>query len=65
MGTYDGGQASVDSSSWKLSNGTSKNGEKHPDPAPRMQTESGMKRAVTPDPYASDNGDTKRNFGRQ
>ena len=65
MGTYSGHSAGVDSSNWKLSSGTGKDGEEHPAPAPKVQTEGGMERAVTPDPYKSNNGATVRNFGKQ
>lgn len=65
MGTYDGGQAPVDSSTWKQPT-SGKGGEVHPAPAPmvRDETTGTMKRAVTPDPYANGgNGHTLRNFG--
>ena len=65
MGTYDGGQSPVDSTNWKLSSGTGKDGEEHPAPAPMRQTGGGMKREVTPDPYTQDGSHVTRNFGRR
>lgn len=65
MGTYDGGQAPVDSSTW-VRPSSSKGGEPHPAPAPtRRSEETGLtERAPTPDPYANGgNGHTLRNFG--
>lgn len=64
MGTYDGGQGHVDSSGWKQPVAGFKDGEAQPAPAPQQQTEGGMKRTVTPDPYTDDNPDVMRNFGR-
>lgn len=66
MGTYDGGQAPVDSSTWRRPT-SGKGGEAHPAPAPTQRNpETGLtERAVTPDPYANGgNGYTLRNFGR-
>lgn len=65
MGTYDGGHAPVDSSTWKQPS-SSKGGEPHPAPAPMERDEETglMKRATTPDPYANGgNGATLRSFG--
>lgn len=62
MGNYSGHNTGVDSSGWSLSTGTGKDGEEHPSPAPMVQTDNGMERAVTPDPYARDGAN--RNFGR-
>lgn len=64
MGTYDGGQAGVDSSTWNKSVASRKNGEPQPAPAPTKQTADGVQRDVTPDPYTTDNPHMKRNFGR-
>ena len=64
MGNYSGHNTGVDSSGWSLSTGTGKDGEAHPAPAPVEQTDGGMERTSTPDPYANDNGSTLRNFGR-
>lgn len=63
MGHYDHGN-SVDSSSWKQPVASHRDGEPVPAPAPTQQTESGMERAYTPDPYTNDSGNTVRNFGR-
>lgn len=66
MGMYDGGQARVDSSTWKRPV-SGREGEPHPAPAPMELDEATgtMRRAVTPDPYANGgNGHTNRNFSR-
>lgn len=60
MGRYDGGQAPVDSSSWKRPVSSIRDGEQHPEPA---ESRLGQ-REVTPDPYTQDNSHVKRNFGR-
>lgn len=67
MGTYDGGQAPVDSSDWERPTGSSRGRETHPAPAPMQRNKDTglMERAVTPDPYTNGgNGHTVRNFGR-
>lgn len=61
MGQYDGGMSPVDSSNWVQPVSSKKDGAEHPAPAPMKQTEKGMVRDVTPDPY----GGVARNFGRQ
>lgn len=66
MGTYDGGNNTVDSSGWTRPV-SGKDGEPHPAPAPMVRDEETgtMKRDVTPDPYANGgNGSTHRNFSR-
>lgn len=64
MGGYDGGHGPVDSSQWNQQTSALKDGEVHPEPAPMEQTESGMKRAFTEDPYTDGNPAVVRNFGR-
>lgn len=65
VGTYDGGQGSPDSSSWKRDVATHRNGEPVPAPAPMERGDDGlMKRAVTPDPYLDPDAPTLKNFGR-
>lgn len=64
MGTYGGGSGSVDSSGWDRPVATHKNGEPHPGAAPHQQTDRGMERTPTPDPYTDNNSDVKRSFGR-
>jgi hypothetical protein len=64
MAHYDGGHAPVDSSTWSQNSASHRDGEPVPPPAPTVQTENGMQRTVTPDPYTSDNPHTVRNFGR-
>jgi hypothetical protein len=61
---YDGGQGPVDSSGWKQPVASHKDGEVLAPPAPTQQTESGIERTPTPDPYTDDNPHVIRNFGR-
>ena len=65
MSVYDNGQGSVDSTGWDQPVTSTKNGEHHPPPNPRVQTERGMERAPTPDPYTDDNPHVRRHFSNR
>lgn len=65
MSVYDNGQGHIDSSGWDQPVTMTKNGEEHPPPSPRVQTERGMERAVTPDHYTGDNPHVRRRFSNR
>lgn len=65
MAAYDNGQEWIDSSGWDHPVTNQKAGDQHPPPNPMVQTERGMERAVTPDPYTEDNPYVRRKFSNR
>lgn len=65
MSVHDNGQGPVDSSGWDQPVNSTKNGESHPPPNPRVQTSRGMERATTPDPYTEGNPYVRRHFSNR